>query len=158
MTVAALAFTCFIISARMPSILRLNSSRRASASAIVFLASSTLPPSSCCSSTALWSFRRWRIVDRGVDSIVKAPERGVIRRRGDIVDDCCDPGARSLRLPIDIGTESLERFQMRGVARLVRRVLHFGDDHPAYLQRTLERVDVRARQIAVGGNIAIGQF
>ena len=141
------------MSARMPSILRLNSSR--SASAWTERAPGprrNFSPRAAAAARAFSSFRRRR---RSLTAVSmrssSAPERGIVRRRRGVVDDRGDVVARDLRLPIDVGVEGLEGFQMRRVARFVRRILHLGDDHLPQRQRALERVDVQPRQIAIGG-------
>ena len=44
------------------------------------------------------------------------------------------------------------------IGRLVRRGLHLRDHHPPQRQRAFERADIGAREMAVGGDIAVGQL
>jgi hypothetical protein len=71
-----------------------------------------------------------QLVDRIVDVGVDAGERDVVRRRAWIVDDRGDELARRVGLFFNLILHLLVSVQTFRVDCLVRRVLHFGDDHP----------------------------
>ncbi|MGA9499029.1 MAG: hypothetical protein WBV52_02240 [Pseudolabrys sp.] len=50
---------------------------------------------------------------------------------------------------LDFGTFLVENLQIFGIAGFVRRILQFGDDHPAERDRSLEGSDIRPRQMTV---------
>ena len=93
------------------------------------------------------------VIDRVVDPGLDARQRGIIRRRADIIDDLDDQLLRGFRFLLDLGTFLVENLQIFGIAGFVRRILQFGDDHPAQRDRSLEGSDIRPRQMTVGRDV-----
>ena len=89
------------------------------------------------------------VIDRVIDPGLDARQRGIIRRRADIVDDLDDQLLRGFRFLLDLGTFLVENLQIFGIAGFVWRILQFGDDHPAQSDRSLEGSDIRPRQMTV---------
>jgi len=99
-----------------------------------------------------------QIVDGAVDLVIDAGERHIVRRRAFIGDDRGDELARRVRFLLDRGLHPAVNAQSLGVACLIRRALHFGDDHAPHCERSLERVNVDPRQMTVSLDIFVAQL
>ena len=62
-----------------------------------------------------------KVVDCGIDSIVNARQRDIVRGRTGIVDDCLDKFSCGFRFPLDLRAFLLESLQLRRSARFVWR-------------------------------------
>ena len=88
-----------------------------------------------------------------LDPAIDPPQRGIVRFGGDVIDDGVDQRVNRAGFLADRNTGRFIALLALGKAILVGRRLHFGDHHPAQLERPLERIRLHPRQMIVGFEI-----
>ena len=63
---------------------------------------------------------------------IDARQRDIVRRRADIVDDRCDEFACGVRFFLNLILRLLVNLKPFREACLIRRILHFRNDHPTH--------------------------
>ncbi len=99
-----------------------------------------------------------QICDGNLDPGLDARQCRIVRRGRRIGNDLVDQLSRRTGFALDLAVLGQERLQPRLVARLVRRGLHLRNHHSPQRQRAFERTDIGAREVGVGGDIAIGEL
>ena len=98
------------------------------------------------------------IVVDGVDTGFELTQRRCVTERGTLFDQSLDQRARGQDFQLDLPAQRVVPVAQRGVLAGVVRRLDFFDDDPAYRKRPLQRADVGAREVAIGGHVAVGQL
>ena len=95
---------------------------------------------------------------RRIDAAIESSERGFVAQRLPFLDKAIDQCASGASFPLD-----LHAFGVAHVADDRRRVaarwrLEFFDDRPAKRKGPLEGADIRAREAAIGRDVAVRQL
>src|SRR5215469_458779 len=93
-----------------------------------------------------------KVVDCGIDPLVDACERDIVRGRTGIVNDRIDKSSCGFRFPFDLRAFFLESLQMRRSACFVWWRLHLCNDHPTKQEsaRSSDRISTRAKSAYAG--------
>lgn len=95
---------------------------------------------------------------RRIDAAIESSERGFIAQRLPFLDEAIDQCASGPSFPLDLHAFGVDRVADDRRLVAARWRLEFFDDHPAKRKRPLEGADIRARQAAIGRNVAVRQL
>ena len=98
------------------------------------------------------------IVVDGVDAGLESRQRRRVAERGALLDQAVDQCACGQDFQLDLSAQRIIPVVQSEILAVIGRRHQLFDDDSTYRERTLQRTDIGARQVAIRGHVTIRQF